>query len=102
MVCMRVGWGLEAPVPSIFLWCRVAGHSAGSAYGLATGREHRECIHVRSKARRTEPTGQRGGGCTHCPTVGREVWRKSHTAQGSNWEQGWAGGQREGCQTGVK
>lgn len=89
-------------MPSIFLQCMVAGHSAGAAYGLATGHEHLECIHAQSKARGPEPTAQRNGSCTHCPTVGREVWRKIHTVQGGNWEQGWGGGQREGHQTGVK
>lgn len=59
-------------MPSIFLQCMVAGHSAGAAYGLATGHEHLECIHAQSKARAHSTEEWRLYPLSHCREGGVE------------------------------
>lgn len=61
----------------IFLPCGVAGYLVAAACGQATGYEHLKCIHVHIKDR-----GQRDSGCTHCPTVRREVCQKDSYCAG--------------------
>lgn len=62
-----------------------------------------ECIRVHSKARGPGPTGQKDGGCTHCPPEGEGgVSERLMLCRETTWSRAGCGDQRRGHQTGIK